>query len=99
MHYIGAEIGVFTKIPIADIRTFDNNIGATPISVFWFFFAPVGDPASDLHSDPDDECNDFSDREMDTDGLCNYMDQDPYVPPTSSPNLGPYAKFSQTFLI
>ena len=46
------------------------------------------DPAYD-----DDDVN--GDREMDSDEMRDYEDQDPHIPPTSTTNLGPYARFLQ----
>ncbi len=45
-------------------------------------------PSNQPHDD-----DDSSDREMDADDMRDYMDQDPNVPPTSTANLGPYARF------
>ena len=60
------------------------------------FFVPSGAPLRDQHNDPADDDNYFNgDRQMDADEMRDYEDQDPHIPPTSTANLGPYARFLQ----
>jgi hypothetical protein len=61
------------------------------------FFVSSGAPCRDQDNNQNDsDSNRSGDREMDADDLRDYADQHPSIHPTSSADLGTYARFLQS---